>query len=138
MNDANAVAACQRLIAAFAHHVDHRESEELVQLFAEDGTFERRGEILRGHAEIRASQAKRPTGVVVRHVCAHPYIELVDAEHARGVTYFQIFRAHGSADEVLPLPPAEVLGQFEDEFVLTASGWRIQARCARGIFRNAA
>lgn len=138
MNDANALAACQRLVAAFAHHVDHRESEKLVQLFTEDGTFERRGEVLRGHEEIRAAQGKRPAGVVVRHVCAPAHIELVDAEHARGVTYFQIFRAHGSADDVLPLPIAEVLGQFEDEFVLTSAGWRIKARRARGIFRHAA
>lgn len=138
MDESNALAACQRLVSAFAHHVDHRDAEKVVQLFAEDGTFERRGEILRGQAEIRASQAKRPPGVVVRHVCAPSHLELIDAEHARGVTYFQIFRANGSSNEVLPMPHPEVLGQFEDEFVLTPAGWRIQARRARGIFRHGA
>lgn len=138
MDESNALAACQRLVSAFAHHVDHREAEKVVQLFTADGTFERRGEVLRGQQEIRAAQGKRPAGVVVRHVCAPSHLEVIDAGRVRGVTYFQIFRATGSADQVLPLPQPEVLGQFEDEFVMTPEGWRIQARRALGIFRHGA
>ena len=141
MNQTSVIAECQALVSAFAYHVDHFEGEKVVNLFTKDGIFERKGEVLKGQEEIRAAQGKRVKDVVVRHVCAPTHIELLDAEHARGNTYFQIFRAirpEGGQPSVLPMPEAEVLGQFEDQFVLTSEGWRISARRARGIFRRGA
>lgn len=130
--------ACQCLIAAFAHYVDSRQPERAAQLFTEDATFERKGEVLRGQSEILAAQRARPSGGVVRHVCAAPHLEMVDASHMRGVTYFQIYRGSGDGQSVLPMTEPEVLGQFEDEFVLTPQGWRIRSRRARGVFRKVA
>lgn len=140
MDRLSAVAECQALVTAFAHHVDHFDAEKVVGLFTPDATFERKGEVLRGQAEIRAAQARRPAGAVVRHVCAPSHIEVIDDRRARGTTYFQIYR--GARTEAtptgpLPMPEPDVLGQFEDEFVLTSEGWRISARRARGIFRRA-
>jgi hypothetical protein len=139
----SAVAECQALVTAFAFHVDRFDGEKVVNLFTRDATFERKGEMLRGHEEIRAAQGRRtPETVVVRHVCAPSHIEVLEDGHARGTTYFQIYRAAraegGPEGVVLPMPEPEVLGQFEDEFVQTEAGWRISARRARGIFRRTA
>ena len=132
--------ACRRLISAFAYHVDHRHPEDAARLFAEDASFERKGEVLHGREAILQAQRDRPAGLVTRHVCAEPHIEVLDAGNARAVTYFQIYRgvAEPGATGVLPLHGPEVVGQFEDSFRLTPEGWRIHSRRARAVFRQSA
>lgn len=132
--------ACQRLVTAFARFVDSGQGERVVQLFTPDATFERRGERLQGHAQIRAAQARRSPQVVTRHCCAPSHIELAGPGHATGVTCFQLYRhtwPDGEPVGVGPLNPPEVIGEYHDEFRRTADGWRIHARVARGIFRRA-
>lgn len=141
MHPTSVVAECQGLVTAFAYYVDSFQGDKVVELFTPDGTFERKGEVLRGHNEIRAAQQRRTRETVVRHVCAPSHIEVIGAQRARGTTYFQIFRGshpEGAPTGVLPMPEPEVLGQFEDEFLLTPDGWKIQARRARGVFRRGA
>lgn len=136
------VAACERLALDFAWHVDHRNAEQVAALFAADAGFERKGEVLQGREAILAAQRKRPAGVVTRHVCANLAVEAIDAEHARGVMYFLLYKhdhaaAGTDAGKPAPLGPPETLGEYHDEYLRTAEGWRIARRVAKGVFRRA-
>ncbi|MFM9982911.1 MAG: nuclear transport factor 2 family protein [Burkholderiales bacterium] len=135
------VAACERLALDFAWHVDHRNAEDVVALFAPEASFERKGEVLKGRAEIRAAQLKRPAGLVTRHVCANLRIDVLDADHARGTHYFLLYRhdhaaAGSDAEKPAPLGQPETLGEYHDEFVRTAEGWKIARRVAKAAFRR--
>lgn len=129
--------ACQRLIAAFAYHVDHRGADGAANVFAQDGTFERRGDVLQGREAIRASIQKRPAHVLTRHLCSPPHVEVIDAHNARAVTPFTLYRGEQQADAPNPIPVVpvpELVGEYEDSFQLTPEGWRIKARRAIVIF----
>ena len=43
------------LIHAFCSFIDHGQPQQVVDLFSEDGVFERRGVALRGRAQIAAA-----------------------------------------------------------------------------------
>ena len=130
--------ACERLAVDFAHGVDHRETDKVVALFTPDATFERRGEVLRGQAEIRAAQEKRPKALVTRHLCTTLQVEVLDARRARGCVYFVLFRHEGEVSGPAPLGQAETVGEYHDDYVLTDAGWRIARRVAKAAFRRAA
>ena len=129
--------ACQRLVAAFAYHVDHRGADGAANVFAQDATFERRGEVLKGREAIRASIDKRPAQVRTRHLCSPPHVEVIDAHNARAVTPFTLYRSEHPEDAPNPVPVVsvpELVGEYEDSCQLTPEGWRIQARRAIAIF----
>ncbi|MBK8063807.1 MAG: nuclear transport factor 2 family protein [Betaproteobacteria bacterium] len=86
--------------------------------------------------------ASGPEGVVTRHVCANLAVEAIDADHARGVMYFLLYKhdhaaAGTDAGKPAPLGPPETLGEYHDEYLRTAEGWRIARRVAKGVFRRA-
>lgn len=135
------VAACERLALDFAWHVDHRNAEDVAALFAPDAAFERKGEVLDGRDAIHAAQLKRPAGLVTRHVCANLRIDVLDAEHARGTHYFLLYRHdHAAAGtepgKPAPLGPPETVGEYHDDYRLTAEGWKIARRAAKAAFRR--
>lgn len=129
---------CERLAIEFAHAVDHREIEKVVAVFAPEATFERRGEVLKGHAEIRAAQEKRAPGLVTRHLCSTIDIQVLDERHAKGVVYFLLYRYEGAAAMPGPVPlgQPETVGEYQDDYVLTGSGWKIARRVAKAAFRR--
>lgn len=136
------VAACERLALDFAWHVDHRNVDSVVALFAPDAAFERKGEILKGRAEIHAAQLKRPADLVTRHVCSNLRIDVLDADQATGSHYFLLYRhdhaaAGSDATKPAPLGQPETLGEYHDEFVRTEEGWKIARRVAKAAFRRA-
>lgn len=135
------VAACERLALDFAWHVDHRNAEDVVALFAPEASFERKGEILKGRDEIRAAQLKRPAGIVTRHVCSNLRVDVLDGRRATGTHYFLLYRHDHAAtgtDAAAPAPlgPPETLGEYHDEYVRTEEGWRISRRVAKAAFRR--
>jgi len=131
---------CERLAIAFAHAVDHRDTERAVAVFAPDATFERRGEVLRGHGEIRAAQQARAPGIVTRHLCSTIDIQVLDHRHARGTVYFLLYRHESAAPGGGPAPlgQPETLGEYQDEYILSDGGWRIARRVAKAAFRRSA
>ena len=133
-------AECQRVALAFGLHVDFAQYEMCAALFTEDATFERKGEILRGRTQILAAQQSRPAGLRTRHHCLSPWITVVDADHAEGITYFSTYRHEGQEPLAGPAPMAgpETVGEFHDRFVRTPQGWKIDSRIARAAFRRTA
>jgi hypothetical protein len=94
---------------------------------------------LDGKHAIRSSLEMRGTDVRTRHVITNIFIEVHDANHARGVAYLTLYR-HVGADCAKPAPilstQPTAIGHYEDEFVLTAAGWRFRSRILRVAFRN--
>jgi hypothetical protein len=127
--------ACERLILDFAYFSDHVQYESLVQLFTPDGVMHRpNGDLLEGRDAILKAYRARPAGRITRHICTNIRISVESADSARGLTYAMLYS--GNSNE-----PAnghfgfkveqQLVGEFEDEFVRTAEGWRIGIRRAR-------
>src|SRR3546814_10792922 len=79
-------AACGDIIAAFAHHVDHREFGDAVALFAEAGAFFRPDLEARGRDQLSALWADRPPSFAPQHFCHASFFQVVGQESAPAVT----------------------------------------------------
>ena len=133
--------ACERLVLDFAYFSDRQEYESLSQLFAVDGIMERpNGESLMGPEAILRSYQSRPAGRITRHVCTNIRITAVSEKRARGSTYAVLYFANTSepADGHFGFKtePRHMIGDFEDEFVLSAEGWRFALRRARFVMHT--
>ena len=131
--------ACEQLSIAYARHVDFKEYDRFVELFTEDGYLDAGG-ALEGRAAIRRWLAQRSDRLRSRHVFTHISVEVIDADHARGITYLSLYRHVGDeslADDPIALAGPAAVGHYEDEFVRTPSGWRIARRVLRMAFLRA-
>ena len=131
--------ACEQLSVAYARHVDFKEYDRFAELFTEDGHLNAGGPV-DGRAAIRQRMAQRSDRLRSRHVLTNIQVEVIDADHARGITYLSLYWHVG--DESLGDKPIEftgpaAVGHYEDEFVRTASGWRIARRVLRLAFLRA-
>lgn len=116
--------ACERLILDFAYFSDRREYESLGSLFTRNGIMIRpSGARLEGRDAIVAAYKATSADRITRHVCTNIRITVESDQRARGITYATVYS--GSA--------TPKIGEFEDEFMLTADGWRIAARSARFV-----
>ena len=123
--------ACERLVMAYTHHVDHGEASRIADLFAEDGCWVAAGVEMEGRDQLRAGFARREAnrGRMSRHVCTNFLCEIDDADHARGVVYLSLYRHDG--EEGRPVSPLEgpvLIGEYQDRFVRTPAGWKIATR----------
>jgi hypothetical protein len=126
--------ACQHLITAFAHHLDHRRFREVAALFAEDGVWRRRGESMRGPAQIRAFLEQRAPTVVERHVMTGTLVEQLSDTTCAATSYVTILRTDHAGDDVPTIRGPVMFGEFHDEFRLTDDGWRFSYRSSKAVF----
>ena len=130
--------ACEQLSIAYARHVDFKEYDRFAELFTEDGHLTA-GSALDGREAIRQSMKQRSDRLRSRHVLTNIHVEVIDADHARGITYLSLYRHIGDeslADGPIHLAGPAAVGHYEDEFVRTAAGWRIARRVLRFAFRR--
>ncbi len=123
--------ACERLVTAYCHYVDHGEAARIAELFTEDGVWAGPGTKMTGRAELGAGFGQRQAQKerMSRHVCNNFLCEVEDADHATGVVYLTLYRHDGDADRKLsPLEGPELVGEYRDRFVRTPEGWRIADR----------
>jgi len=131
--------ACERLSIAYARHVDFRDYDAFVELFSEDCRLEVGG-LVEGREALRPWLARRPDDLRSRHVFTNIHVDVIDADHARGITYVTLYRHVGKealAREPIELAGPAAVGHYEDEFVRTAAGWRIASRKAQLAFLRA-
>jgi SnoaL-like protein len=131
---------CERLSVAYARHVDFGEYEAYLALFAEDARLDLGGDVMEGREAIRRFLAQRPRNLRSRHVFTNLMVEVIDADHARGITYLTLYRHVG--DESLGAGPIDFpgpagIGHYEDEYVRTPAGWRFASRKLHLAFRRA-
>ncbi len=133
------VKACESLSIAYARAVDFRDYDAFAELFAEDGVLDV-GRPINGKAAIAKSMTKRPDELRSRHVLTNIFIDVIDEDHARGISYLTLYRHNGKQSLVagpVPFTGPAAIGHYEDRFVRTAQGWRFERRSLMLAFRNA-
>ena len=136
---------CKALSIAYARHVDFQNYDAFVALFVEDGVLNV-GQPLSGRDAIRASLARRPAELRSRHVLTNLFVDVIDADHAQGISYLSLYR-HVGEESLTPEPiafdgPAAV-GHYEDRFIrVTDAGgsehgrWLFERRTLHLAFRH--
>ncbi|HTK62961.1 MAG TPA: nuclear transport factor 2 family protein [Pseudonocardia sp.] len=129
-------AECTRLCVRFARHLDNGDFEAMFALFTPDGVFDRVGQVLNGHEEMRAAFGARPPGITSRHVVTNiDFLEVSD-DHVEAHIYNLSFHAVGDAGAG-PLTYATENARFldfHDHYRLTDQGWRFASRTAGVVF----
>lgn len=130
--------ACQRLSIAYARGVDYRDYDLVADIFTEAGELDA-GRLITGREAIRRALNSRPDTLRSRHVLTNVFVDVVDENRARGISYLTLYRHVG--DESLEAAPIELagpagVGHYEDAFERTADGWRIARRKLYFAFRR--
>lgn len=127
---------CVKLAVAYCHYTDTHDHESLVQLFAPDTLWESAKGPLRGHAEIRKFLESKPKTTVGMHHLANTMIQVVDADHANGVSFFTYYTTSSPQVEgPAPFFGPTSAGRYYDKFVRTKDGWRFENRRVEFTFR---
>lgn len=133
--------ACERLSHAYSRHTDFRKYDKFVDLFAEDALLNAGGE-LRGKEAIRKAMSKRSDRLRSRHVVTNHIVDVIDEDHAKGMTYLTLYRevSEEARDpgHVLGLSGPAAIGHYTDKYVRTADGWRFASRVLEFAFQNPA
>jgi 3-phenylpropionate/cinnamic acid dioxygenase small subunit len=119
--------AIRTLIARIAHLADTGDAEVYAQCFTADARWDMPGAPRRGHADIVAGSHERRRageigpGSATRHVVGTIAVD-VDGDRAHARSYFQFFTQTTTA------PQLRLIGQYDDEFVRSPSGWLLDHR----------
>lgn len=135
----NITEECTALSIAYARCVDFRDYDAFIELFTEDGELDV-GRSLIGRAAIADAMSRRPDELKSRHVLSNIFIDVIDADRARGISYLTLYRHIGP--ESLTGKPIEfsgpaAVGHYEDQFVRTESGFLFQRRRLQLTFQQA-
>lgn len=129
---------CEQLMVAYARGIDFRDYDNVASLFTQDGVLDV-GTPLTGRAAIQAALSRRPYELRSRHVLTNLFVDVVSADTARGICYLTLYRHSGP--ESLERGPVEferpaAVGHYQDRFVRTPDGFRIEQRTLHLAFRN--
>lgn len=101
-------------------------------MFADDGVWQSLDTVHDGRAAITAAFNSRQANAsrMSRHVCSTILVDVIDADHARALTYVTLYRHDGKPGRRLsPLDRLpEIVGDYRDTFVRTPAGWRFKTR----------
>ncbi len=131
---------CESLVIAYARAIDFRDYDAFVELFTEDATLHA-GSKLEGKADIRESIRHRPDELRSRHVISNLYIDVQDADNARGICYLTLYRHHGVESlkfEPVPLTGPAAIGHYEDRYLRTGGAWLFTSRRLQMAFQDPA
>ena len=125
--DTIALPGCMQVTHQMFNFLDESKYEQLVALFAPNGTLFRQGELLVGHDQILLAMSKRSTTQRIRHVISNAFIESQLQDVTRLVAYMTVYRFD---DGVLHKGPAEISRPFRMSVVRaamrqTGSSWKI-------------
>jgi ketosteroid isomerase-like protein len=137
MNDRDRQAieqACARLVTAFHVHIDAFEHDAVLNLFAKDAVWVHpMAGTLTGEAEFKAYLDSKSTKPQAMHVTTNILIDVIDEDHAKGRAYYTFYYdGEGRDPAVLETPMA--VGQYRDEFIRTADGWKFSHRHPKNVF----
>ena len=125
---------CKRLALLYAKYSDNGDHAALASLFAEDAVYVRPFEEehpVCGRERIHAMFRDRPP-ILVRHLVTNVLIDVIDEHHAVGSSYLTVLSSSGGLQP--PQPSAALfVGDCEDEFVATESGWKFAKRAGKVV-----
>jgi hypothetical protein len=127
---------CCQVLLRFFRSLDEDDTEGVVEAFAADGIWHRRGERFAGQQAIRGAMAGRPADRVVRHVVTN----LVVTPGAEGgftaESYMMPYGAARPAEGgVAALGAPSALHACRTEFRLVDGAWRIASHRAVPLLR---
>jgi len=117
--------ACSNLVTDYAYHRDQFNAEEFANLFTEDASLTVVSQTWVGRDNIEQRIEGLKTGSTIRHEMSTIRIVPVDENHATGVSYATIYSAPAGETSVSGFA---LMGEYHDEFVRTAEGWKISKR----------
>jgi ketosteroid isomerase-like protein len=136
-----AEAACIRLQHRYCITADRCDVEGFVALFTPDAaiTVPEHPPFVGRDAIRAAMQALADTGVTNRHVTTNSVIDVLNAESARGVCYLTVYASAATPDAqgFRPLDLPTTVGEYDDQFQMSAEGWRFKSRRLTRVFRRA-
>lgn len=112
--------ACEQLCYAFARCLDFFDHDSLPELFVEDGELEIDSEHHRGRRALLACAASFPR-LPTRHVVSNVFIDFIDSDNARGISYIQRLSAENTQ-------LTEAAGHFEDRYARRDGQWHFARR----------
>ncbi len=132
--------ACQDTVIATARAVDAQPHAALAQLFTPDGVLARPdGQEAQGRAAIEAAYAARDPDRMTQHLLTNFRVEPLGPDAARASCAVLLWTSRHSAEggpRGRPADATQLLGEFQDELVLTPEGWRIRRREARFLMHR--
>lgn len=127
-----AVIAIQELVARYCIGADHHDEQAWQQTWTDDAVWEAGDDedhIFRGREAINAAVAEQwATFPRMQHTSANHIIHMLDDQHAMGRCDMVVMAQLPNKDWVLGG------GVYEDQYVLTITGWRIQHRRVTNTF----
>ena len=118
---------CTDLVLDYAYYRDRPEPEQLGRLFTKDATLMVMGQAFKGRSEIEKRVRDARDGPVFRHMMSTIRIFVLDADHARGISYVTVYSAP-PGEGPRPLQDPVAVGEYHDQFVRTEHGWQIAQR----------
>ncbi len=118
--------AIERLVNEYAWLLDHQRWHDVAQLCTDDAVLLIRAREIVGHeglaqwAERRAQRANRRT----QHQMMSPRLQAVGADEVHGTAplVLHVAKTGGGGTYV------DLVGEYEDEYVRTPSGWKFRRR----------
>jgi SnoaL-like domain len=126
--------ACQRLILEFSNAVDSRQYDNLREVFASNARFARPTDpdnFIEGVENIINAFKSRPATKVIQHLVTNMLVTSESSERAIGQCSILLFTADEAAEQVVGKgrkASAQLIGRYDDVYVLTPDGWRIAER----------
>ena len=125
-HDRDSCRPCEKLVTDYAYHRDRLDSARVAALFTADAELSVLGTTWRGRDAIRARFDD--TASRTRHMMSTVHIERTGSDTASGTSYITVYSAAADADEPAPVSAFAAVGEYRDQFRLTAEGWRIARR----------
>ncbi len=129
--------ACHRIINRYAVAAGEQDLDTFVGLFAEDGVWTRPGMVMTGRAQMRAFMEQPELPKVFRHVNGTAVIDVIDIDHAKGISYTGVYNAPaGHKDGPIPMHGPDYIVEYRDQYKRVAGEWYIARRDTTVLFRN--
>jgi len=133
---------CQQLALRFIAASDRQDWEAMCGLLTEDAIFARPTDpdnALHGREAIRAAFESRPADRVTRHFCTNHVVTVRSPTEASGTLYALLYTgdAASRASQGFVADGRQLVGEFDDEYLLTDAGWRLASRRGRIVFATA-
>lgn len=125
--------ACERLVLVYSRRLDLGDLSGAADCFAINGTLARPmtpDAVIEGREAIRAGLMTRPATLLTKHLATNTLVEVIDCDHATGLSYLTMIATTPAADAKPPFVSAGPLyfGEFRDEYVRENGEWKFASR----------
>ena len=125
--------ACERLVLVYSRRLDLGDLSGAADCFAVNGTLARPmtpDAVIEGREAIRAGLMTRPATLLTKHLATNTLVEVIDRDHATGLSYLTMIATTPAANAKPPFVSAGPLyfGEFRDEYVRENGEWKFASR----------